>query len=270
MNELTLWRYLSHEKWEFFLRDKGIYFSKASNFKDKKEGHYDVQDFYSSLKELVPESIEVVNQAERLHQNIRDRSPDYNYISCWQNMDDESITMWKEYVPESQEGVLIRSDVLSLLLNRPDSLSEIITGVNCKYYQGENDNYNEKYPFEFKESKYSHEKEFRLILNSMKMQVLTGFNPDGFGEVSTLNDKNEWVPFHQQFLPKDAASDILVKPEQGYVVKYPLEKIIHEIRVHPMASDLYLSKIRADLIDVDIKCQVNRSTISPEAFNSNQ
>lgn len=61
-----------------------------------------------------------------------------------------------------------------------------------------------------------------------------------------------------------------MKPEQGYVVKYPLEKIIHEIRVHPMASDLYLSKIRADLIDVDIKCQVNRSTISPEVFNSNQ
>lgn len=266
MNELTLWRYLSHEKWLLLLQDKGLFFSRASNFEDKKEGYYDVDGQYSILRELHPESVDVIDKAWRIGQSIRDRAPEHTYISCWQNMQGESLRMWEEYVSDEREGVLIRSDIITLLSNIPKSLSEIITGKNCKYFTSENENLNYNNPFEYKRERYSYESEYRLILDSMKMSIMTGFNPDGFGEVLTTNENNEFVPFHETLPVKNASKDIQVKPGIGYVIKYSLDRIIHEVRVHPLASEKYLSSIYDDLKKEGVNCPVNRSDITHEEF----
>ncbi|VEI18619.1 Uncharacterised protein [Serratia plymuthica] len=147
MQKLTLWRYLSHEKWLLLLEEKGLFFSKASNFKDKKEGCYEMDGQYSEMEELYPESADVIDKSRRLGKAIRDRAPGHTYISCWQNMPGESLRMWEEYVCDEQEGVLIRRDIISLLSNIPESLSEIITGKNCKYFTSESDNLNFNNPF---------------------------------------------------------------------------------------------------------------------------
>ncbi|WP_394546855.1 hypothetical protein [Pantoea ananatis] len=268
MQELKLWRYLSHEKWLLLLQDKGLFFSRASNFVDKREGYYDVDGLYSSLGELHPESINVIEEARCIGQSIRDRAPKHTYISCWQNMSGESLRMWEEYVCDEREGVLIRSDIMSLLLNIPKSLSEIITGKNCKYFKNDSENLNFNNPFEYKDDLYSFESEYRLILDSMKMSIMTGFNPDGFGEVLTINKNNEQVPFHETQPLKNASDDVQIKPGAGFVIKYPLDRIIHEVRVHPLASVSYFSQIRDDLSKAGIHCPVNHSEITYEDFSN--
>lgn len=270
MNNLILWRYFSQEKWEFLLKDRGLYFSKASNFKDKREGYYEPLKFSDSFKKSNPDSAEAMIKAERMLENMRDSAPDHTYISCWQNVENESLQMWKEYVPSCSEGVLIRTDILSLLWNIPDSLSELISSAHCKYYNQEKDNLNSSYPFEFKEDKYFFEYEFRLILNSREMNVRTGFNPDGLGEVSVFDNKMGWMPFHETLPKKDVASNLQVKNGKGYVVRFPLNKLFHEVRVHPMASDQYLSKVHSELIGLGVNCPVNRSVISAEEYIRNK
>ncbi|WP_427910242.1 hypothetical protein, partial [Serratia surfactantfaciens] len=107
MKELTLWRYLSHEKWLLLLKDKGLFFSKASNFKDLKEGYYEIDERYSTLEEEYPDSIDIIDRARSIGKSIRDRTSEHTYISCWQNMASESMRMWEEYVCDQREGVLI-------------------------------------------------------------------------------------------------------------------------------------------------------------------
>ncbi|WP_147282151.1 hypothetical protein [Serratia marcescens] len=269
MKELTLWRYLSHEKWLLLLEDNGLFFSKASKFEDKNEGYYDVEGKYSILQELHPESIDVIDKARCIAQSIRDKAPEHTYISCWQNMSDESLRMWKEYVSDEREGVLVRSDIISLLLNIPKSLSEVITGKNCKYFANDSENLNFNNPFEYKRDLYSFESEYRLVLDSMQMSIMTGFNPDEFGEVLTENENGELLPFHETLPLKNASDDVQIKPEAGYVIKYPLDRIIHEVRVHPLASDIYLSRIRDDLKKAGVNCPVNRSAITHAEFFNN-
>lgn len=142
----------------------------------------------------------MIDKARCIAQSIRDKAPEHTYISCWQNMSDESLRMWKEYVSDEREGVLVRSDIISLLLNISKSLSEIITGKNCKYFANDSENINFNNPFEYKRDLYSFEREYRLVLDSMQMSIMTGFNPDGFGEVLTANEDGELLPFHETLL----------------------------------------------------------------------
>lgn len=103
----------------------------------------------------------------------------------------------------------------------------------------------------------------------MKMSIMTGFNPDDFCEVSIINENNECIPYHQTLPVKNVSDDVQIKPGAGYIIKYHLEEIIHEDRVHPLASNLYLSHIREDLIKAGIKCPVNRSVMTSEEFSKN-
>ncbi|WP_211130665.1 hypothetical protein, partial [Serratia surfactantfaciens] len=166
--------------------------------------------------------------------------------------------------------VLIKSSIPSLQLNKPKSLSEVISGASCKYYKNESENLNFRHPFEFKDNLYSFEQEYRLILDSMYMSTLTGFNPDNFGIAEIITENYESIPYHQTLPVRNASEDVQIKPGAGYVIKYPLEKIICEVRVHPLASDSYLSHVRQELINAGIDRPVNRSEITPERFSRSQ
>lgn len=78
------------------------------------------------------------------------------------------------------------------------------------------------------------------------------------------------IPYHQTLPVKNFSDDVQIKPVAGYVIKPPLEEIIHEVRVHHLASNLYMSHLREDLIKAGIKYQVNPSEITPEGFSKNR
>ncbi|GKW03826.1 MULTISPECIES: hypothetical protein [Pectobacterium] len=255
MERDLIWRYLSTDKFDKLISDNGIYFSKASDFEDKKEGYYTHKKKYEELREREPYNIEAINKAEEMSNRIRDREPLNNYISCWHKNEKENIEMWHNYIENPNEGVVIKSHIYKIIFAHPESLSEVITWHDCEYGDKDNnDDYTEN--FKYKDYIFSYENEFRLIINSHLLNILTPFQ-GGLELVTCIGNKPAYEVLGNG---KDPKKDIH-KKGNGFVVKYNLNKIIDEIRVSPKSSDEYLMHIKRKMQDAGLTCPLNQSEL---------
>ncbi|QSD45982.1 MULTISPECIES: hypothetical protein [Pectobacterium] len=255
MDRFTIWRYLSTDKFEKLINDNGLYFSRASDFDDKREGHYTLNKYYEELRASNHDMVDSINSAEEMTNRIRDNSSSTNYISCWHKNEKENIDMWDSYTKNSNEGVVIKSNIIQIIEMVPHSLSEVITPYDCVYGEkDDNDDYTNN--FQYKDIKYSYENEFRLVIDNHQLSILTPFS----GHLSLVTRIGDKLSHEVLGHGKNPKNDIL-KKGNGLIVKYNLNKIINEIRVKPKSSDEYMLYIKNKMKEAGLTCPLNHSEL---------
>lgn len=117
-DKLIIWRYMSFTKFVSVLDKKALYFSRATNQYDKSEGHYSdasKRGLESSIESINPDdkNLPVVKKLISRLLNEPEKDKSQFYLSCWQENEHESMTMWEEYM-KNDEGVCIQSSVRKL------------------------------------------------------------------------------------------------------------------------------------------------------------
>lgn len=234
----TISRYLTREKLEWMLEDKGIFFAPASDQSDKNEGEYD-SDWL--VRELINRKStldkKLTDNTSDLFKDLKSINKKNTCLSSWYTGKEESYDMWERY---GKNGVLIVSDIS--LLNRftPKPINQAIKYKNVKYcnIQKELSAFN---PFSYKNEEFKFESEFRMILDMTKYSQLTGFEKNKYGEIFI---GNEHTPSYESSEITNCMSEetlskshsVITPKENGYIINFNLNDIITEVRANPYSD----------------------------------
>ncbi|EPJ8755487.1 hypothetical protein SBH91_002594 [Pseudomonas putida] len=254
----TIMRYLTLGKFKYLLEDKGIYVSAACDQSDLLEGDYDHTYLTKHLESQASQDQELMSKVDEMMLGSKEVGRKSTYLSCWYNSNEESSEMWKGY---GEGGVAIFSTdcALEFSLPRPlDQAAEFYTLIYDDLLKPQAS----QQPFRVKNESYKHENEFRLEFNLLKYSVLTGFEARNEVRVGGVlsHESDEIISC---ISPESLARshDVIRRKGKGYVLTYPLAKIIHEVRLHPSASDMELEEVRAALKACGINCTVRHSAL---------
>jgi hypothetical protein len=160
MNEkITIWRYLSLEKWLSMLTTKQMVFSNLASFSDKNEVEYLLQILTENNDTKLDDS---------LKDHINHLKNDY-YAVCWNAKEGECRSLWYAYTGDARIGVAIKSTVQSFF-SSVDCLDNIPNCFKVAYGPLTNDpaylQINEL-PLFCKSPAYESENEIRFLLNNI-------------------------------------------------------------------------------------------------------
>lgn len=102
-DNITIWRYLSLEKWLSMLTTQKMVFSKLAEFSDKNEVEYLINILTKDNKKQLGKS---------LVDHIAHLKHDY-YAVCWNAKEGECRSLWYAYTGNARLGVAIKSSVKS-------------------------------------------------------------------------------------------------------------------------------------------------------------
>ncbi|WP_155636026.1 hypothetical protein [Burkholderia stagnalis] len=238
-------RYLSKEKFEWLLADKGIYVAPASKQNDEMEGIYNHQVVYAPLRDSQLPNIIDFEKLDDLAQAQMHHARNNSYLSSWYFGDDEKQSMWNEY---ASDGVLIVSSVLSLATQLPDPLGHASSLCKVTYDDATKANASNE-PLNYKNLNWKDENEFRLIFDAHKYCLLTGYQKEYFSipfsnDVPSYEDPEITSGISEKGLAQKL--DVLYPKGSGHVLKFDLSKLIEEIRLHPQcpaSEKSYFDKI---------------------------
>lgn len=254
----TIMRYLTLSKFKSLLEDKGIYISAACDQLDLLEGDYDHTFLTKHLKSQSGQDPELMSKVDEMMLGSKEVGRKSTYLSCWYNSNEESCEMWKDY---GEGGVAIFSTDWALELCLPRPLNQAAEFYTLTYDDQLKSQATQQ-PFRVKNERYKRENEYRLEFNLLKYSVLTGFEARNEvrvgGELSHDNDG-----FTLCMSPESLARShhVIRRKGKGYVLTYPLAKVIHEVRLHPGATDLELKQVQASLKTCGINCTVGHSLL---------
>lgn len=245
-------RYLTREKFEWLLKDKGIFIAPASVQSDPDEGRYCcetiVEAIHTRARELSPgKNLMDDNFKQKLIKTFNDSSKHgqtVNYLSSWFVGESESHKMWDEYAKDHSGtlGVLLVSNTYIIEAHLPEPLQHAAEFEETVY-----DDLKKQYAFnnsyKYKNEKFKDEKEFRFIFNLTKYRIITGYENGKSPRVTIGHDR---VPSHEYL----NSSDIYFRNEEdkkkiysalerkgdGFIFKFDLNEIISEIRLHPNST----------------------------------
>ncbi|RON61369.1 hypothetical protein BK669_17905 [Pseudomonas fluorescens] len=257
----TVMRYLDHEKFEWLLADNGIYVSPLADQKDKTEGEYDSTFLSRALRETSPDiDSELLNKLDDLQHSLKERGKEKTFINSWYLGSDETHRMWKTF---GTKGVLIISTDVALEMLLPRPLNQAIE-FKPVIYDDELKQHASQAPFQVKASKYHPDKEGRFIFDLTKYSVLTGFGVEPGYEVRVgdkLSYESEEITSCMSPESLEQSHRVIEKKGRGYILRYNLPAIIHEVRLHPEATDADLVRVQERLQAIGIECPVNHSTL---------
>lgn len=261
-------RYLSKEKFEWLLGDKGIYIGSASSQNDNNEGIYNSGLISKVLRVNVHNKNEMFwHELDSLSYNLMITKRDVSYLSSWYFGDVECRVMWDEY---GNDGVALISDETLLIQRLPEPLGNASSFYKVEYNNDKKGSaVNES--LRFKEERYLHESEFRLVVDMNRYSILTGFDTGRFGIVYEGSTPSyESAEMTCCMSPEGIAQShrVIVKKGDGYVIKFDLQMIIREIRLHPDCTEEDVSHISKRLESHGIKVTVRRSDLSAHAVGA--
>jgi hypothetical protein len=207
----TLWRYLDYSKFEDLVSSSTLYFSRPDRFKDPFEGRITHTD-----PAVVSESDKVFRQSYRLADDAATRSAQHDvhrqvvFISCWHRNTHDTQEMWDEYT-KSSDSVVVSTTVNSLIRHMPSSIMQY--GVTYMSTDKPRTEFSHNSLFFYKPTKYSFEKEYRLLRTPEAEETFHSENP---------SDTHRRIPI-------------------------PFLKVIHRIFIHPAASIETQTKVHAIL-----------------------
>lgn len=254
-------RYLTLQKFQWLLEDGGIFLAPASQQSDNNEGIYDSKKITNAVSSELNNKLTVqelnvfAKNIDEMFKNSIRYNREQNFISSWYMGLEESEQMWQEYAPD---GVIIISTRLALeMCKRPalESVKCIEVIYNDVKKSTEINN-----PLYIKNENFKHEKEYRLIFNNIDFQVRL-YEEDVFiGEESFYQDyaKSQGTTIEQ--LRKQAEQAMYYK-KTGVVLKYNLDELISEIRLHPNATNEELEEIQKLCDKHKLTCKVIFSQI---------
>lgn len=244
---LSVMRYLSHEKFDMLLTDRGIFLAPAGCQSDENEGKYS--------SEILVEAIGVPELAAGLKDTF-DRSMNYNrtvnFLSSWYIGERESMEMWESY---GKNGVLIKSKAWDLRAFIPSPLA-FGADFHCVRYSDEEKNRAFRVPLANKEEKFAEENEFRIVFDMVRYKCQTGYETDSslLGEGSLYASQLEQGVFGPEVAV--TRNTALTRKPPGLIFHYDLNKIISEIVVYPGASDEFMSDIKKKCQEAVLLCEV--------------
>jgi hypothetical protein len=259
----TVLRYLTKQKFDWLFLDKGIYVGAASNQSDHHEGIYDHTIISQALKRDPRIDLDdiAINGLDDLCRGLMYNHRETHFISSWYLGDNEDFEMWAEY---ASDGVLIVSSTLHLLMHAPDPLNHAIKHETA-IYDDEAKKLAINNPFAFKNTKFRHENEFRLVFNALEYSILTGFEADIFGTVivgGKPSYESEEINVSISENGRKNAFRVISRKGDGYILKYDLNKLIQEVRVHPNSKDTQLEEIRLICSQAGLEAPVVRSKLA--------
>lgn len=254
----TIMRYLTLSKFKYLLEDKGIYVSAACDQLDLLEGDYDHTFLTKHLQSQPSQDQELMSRVDKMMLGSKEVGRKSTYLSCWYNSDEESSEMWKDY---GEGGVAIFSTDCALEFALPRPLNQAAEFYTLTYDDQLKPQASQQ-PFRVKNESYKHENEYRLEFNLLKYSVLTGFEARNEVRVGGVLS-HESAEITSCMSPESLARSrhVIRRKGKGYVLTYPLAKIIHEVRLHPSATDVELEEVRASLKACGINCTVRHSAL---------
>jgi hypothetical protein len=168
--DMSIWRYMSFEKFISLLTYQALWFSKLKILEDKFEGMMPsavkvrMNNENQKWKQIFP--AELHNQIDSLNDKNEESGRELTLVNCWFIGETESKRMWDEYAPLAN-SVAIKSTPKMLL--RGVLLGGVPAAIGkvryVDHHTHEMSAYHASQTFErafIKDDKYSHENELRL------------------------------------------------------------------------------------------------------------
>ena len=175
---VTLWRYMSLEKFLAVIQSRSLHFSRLSEFRDKYEGRCPIawQGPITDLSQL-PDLARARESADAWRQvgvSIPegkylkdDKLPDEVYVSCWHKAEQESAAMWSLYSRNSGIAIKTISDQLG---NSLRSCERNIELAAVEYIDMTSELMSSR-PWTIKRPSFQHEREVRAAIRDPGCQT---------------------------------------------------------------------------------------------------
>ena len=266
---MKIWRYLRKEKFIKLLADKGIFLAPASKQSDPEEGIYD-HTYPRKLVEAQPRKYTPVplldkiinpNDLDSFNAGIMQKTRERQYLSSWFAGDNKSAEMWKKY---ASDGVAIVSTNKRIISNTPQPI-ELATDMGLVKYSSEKKRTEIHKPLTVKYDDFSYENEFRIIFTPQKFSILAGYNTEEFGVCYLGNQKSfesEEITSAIDMSQINNALNFIRKKGSGYLLLYPLTKIITEIRISPYCTEKQEQELKNIINNSGLNIPVVKSEIN--------
>lgn len=171
--ELPIRRYLSLGKFYQLLLSRTLFMPRLSAMSDRSEGMIDGEGsdaFMHALMEKAgypKETIAKELDGRRKQRELWAKQKDYCFVSSWTHDDDESLALWKIYVPGG-EGISIETTVGDLCNSIEDPIRDHLSQGLVAYSSTGSNASNDV--FFRKRRAYRYENEFRLFLNLLDIK----------------------------------------------------------------------------------------------------
>ncbi len=224
-DEQMIWRYIDRKKFELLIKNKSLFFARASQFDDAFEGSYprsqpEMERILSFLPDDVVRNAVQINSygLEGLAKWLRY----WVFASCWHMNEYESLAMWKLYLKKHKGIVCIQSTFKRLRDSLPAHVPHPVFGKRefhigkIKYISYAEDTISTKNilsPFFCKRKEYFHERELRAVFLDFPM------NKNGFPD--------------REVVPND----------KGRYTECNLETLIEKVVVFPSAPNQFIERI---------------------------
>lgn len=231
-DETVIWRYMSFAKFMSILERNELYFSCATNQKDKTEGQYSdltKRDIESSLEGINPNDENLPSVKNLISRLMSEPEKDKSqfFLSCWHNNEHESMNMWKKYV-KNKEGICIKSNIGKLKESISHCVYPAVHIFETIYYNNDIS----KTPvvtdkraverFIYKREEFEHENEIRALAGAYSG------DDDWFRHESVIEHNGIYVPISPKILidkiyvcPK--SPDWFLELLKSILIKYGLE-----------------------------------------------
>lgn len=255
----NIMRYLTKQKLEWLLADKGLYVSAAQHQSDKEEGTSD----HTFLAKHIAKTVEGVDPElltglDKLMLDMQQIGREKNYLSCWYLGTEESEGMWEEF---GKDGVILISQEWALMSAFSEPLEQAIDGYPVTYSDELKAGALHE-PLRVKHQKFHTEKEFRIVFDLTKYSILTGF--EGIG-VYDGDKPSHLSPHITACMSKKGIEQglkvIRRKDTGGLVLDFDFARAIREVRVHPLATDEELLDVQTRLQSIGVNCPVKHSLL---------
>jgi hypothetical protein len=252
----NIMRYLDKQKLDWFLADKGLYFSAAEDQNDEAEGISDHTFLSAHLENSVPGiDPKLLRKVDELMHGLQQVGREKNFLSCWYLGTEETVDMWKEY---GKDGVVLFSQDWALTDALPEPLGHAMDAYPVTYDDKLKASALDE-PLRVKNHCWNPENEFRIVFGLTKYSVLTGFEGSGGHDGDHLTHQSPHMTVSMSQKGITQALDVIRRKGRGLVLDCDFGSAIHEVRVHPQATNEELLNVQKRLKAIGIHCPVRHS-----------
>lgn len=226
----SVWRYMDFTKFMYLLNDSSLYLCRADLFEDKFEGSITKKNLeernekFQNYHHQDP-NMNATNFLSTYCKDLRE----FTFINCWHLSNYESAAMWKLY-SKIPEAIAIETSY-SKLVNALSLHEEVFYIGKISYIDFDKDNKKDENTldaYKYKRKFFEHEKEVRIIYQE---------------------------PYIYEFNKKK------IQSKKGINIEFPLNELIENIYVSPVASDKFLKQVDILRERYEIKAKIIKSDL---------